>query len=230
VKVISLFATLTVPTLPNGPNSVTAVYSGDANFNGSTSTAQTVTVANPDFQTGVNPGILTVSTSAPGKATLLLSPGPGLGFVGTVSLSCSGLPSGSACTFLPPQVFLDGFTPASSAVTITESSAGASLRAAGTSAQMMLASAAAGLGFVGVLLIPWSAKSRKRHWTLFAIAMLACFIAPGAGCGGGNSSQTQSTTPTPSPSGKSYTVMLTATGGSGTTTVTHSVSMQVNFQ
>jgi hypothetical protein len=230
VKVISLFATLTVPMLPNGPNSVTAVYSGDANFNGSTSTAQTITVANPDFQTGVNPGILTVSTSAPGKATLLLSPGPGLGFAGTVSLSCSGLPSGSVCNFQPAQVFLDGFTSASAAVTITEAGARASLRAAGTSPQMMLASAAAGLGFVGLLLMPWSAKSRKRHWTLFAIAMLACFIAPSVGCGGGNSSQSQSATPVASPAGKSYTVMLIATGGSGTTTVTHSVSMQVSFQ
>jgi hypothetical protein len=230
VKVIGQVATLTVPQLPNGPTSITAVYSGDSNFNGSTSTPQTITIANPDFQIGVNPGTLTVSTSAPGKATLLLSPGPGLGFAGTVSLSCSGLPSGSSCTFQPSQVLLDGFTSASAAVTITESGAHASLHAAASGLQMRFGIAAAGLGVVGLLLMPWSAKGKKRCWGTCAIAILACFIAPSVGCGGGSPSQAQSTTPVTSPSGKSYTVTLTAAGGSGTATVSHSVSMQVNFQ
>ncbi len=230
VKVISLVATLTVPMLSNGPNIITAVYSGDANFTGSTSTAATITIANPDFQTGVNPGILTVSASAPGKAVLLLSPVPGLGFVGTVSLSCSGLPSGSTCSFLPPQILLDGFTSASAAVTITEPGAHSLLHTASGGLRIMFASAAAGLGFVGMLLMPGSAKSRKRHWTLFAIAMLACFLAPSVGCGGGNSSPAQTATPVTSPASKPYTVMLTAAGGSGSTAVSHSVSMQVSFQ
>jgi len=230
VKVIGQVATLTVPQLPNGPTSVTAVYSGDANFNGSTSTAQTITIANPDFQTGVNPGVVTVSTSAPGKATLLLSPGPGLGFSGTVLLSCSGLPSGSACTFQPPQVFLDGLDSATAAVTITESGAHVLVHAAEGGLQMMFRGAAAGLGVVGLLLMPWSGKSKKRFWGTCAIALLACFIAPSVGCGGGSPSQAQSTTPVTSPSGKSYTVTLTAAGGSGAATVSHSVSMQVNFQ
>jgi hypothetical protein len=206
------------------------VYSGDSNFNGSTSAAQIITIANPDFQTGVNPGTLTVSASAPGKATLLLSPGPGLGFAGTVSLSCSWLPSGSVCTFQPSQVFLDGFTSASAAVTITELGAHTLLHADTGGLQMRFGSAATWLCIVGLLLMPWSAKGKKRYWGTCAIAILACLIAPSVGCGGGSPIQAQSTTPATSPSGKSYTVTLTAAGGSGTAAVTHSVSMQVNFQ
>lgn len=44
----------------------------------SVSTASVVFAGNPDFQIGVNPGALAVTTAAPGKGTLLLSPRSGL--------------------------------------------------------------------------------------------------------------------------------------------------------
>src|SRR5271170_895272 len=56
VQVKDLIATLTTTQLTNGSNSITAVYSGDANFIGSTSGAATLVVGNPDFQISANPG------------------------------------------------------------------------------------------------------------------------------------------------------------------------------
>ena len=101
VALNNAFATLTTTQLTNGTNSITAAYSGDPNFNSSTSSAANVFVGNPDFQIAVNPGNVTVSSGTPGTAKILVNPGPGLGFVGTVSFACSGQPYGTSCSFQP---------------------------------------------------------------------------------------------------------------------------------
>ncbi len=82
VQLKNLIATLTTTQLASGANSITAAYSGDANFLGSTSGAATLTVGNPDFKISANPGNVTISGSVPGSSNLLLTPGPGLAFVG----------------------------------------------------------------------------------------------------------------------------------------------------
>src|SRR5271155_5626344 len=82
VAVTNLIATFTATQLPLGSDSITAVYSGDPNFVASTSGAATLVVGNPNFQLSVNPGSVTISGPAPGTANILLTPGPGLGFVG----------------------------------------------------------------------------------------------------------------------------------------------------
>ena len=225
VKVQNFFATLTTKQLSNGSNSITAVYSGDANFTGSTSPARILFIGNPDFQIAVNPGNLTVSASAPGATTLLVSPGPGLGFAGTLSFTCSGLPAGIACKLQPAQLNFDGFTPASIQVTITKSTALSAVRTSPLRRQRLLSSPAAALTMLFLFLLGWA---RKKHPLQLCPSMiLICLLGGMAGCGGGS-------TPSASPGVPiSAVVTLTASGRSGfasTSTVTHTVTLGVTLQ
>lgn len=87
-------------TLPAGTNVVTAVYSGDSDFNGVTSAPVTIIVTNPDF--AFTPSVSALTISAGGSASETLNVAPIVGFTGTVSLGCGGgLPSGATCTFAP---------------------------------------------------------------------------------------------------------------------------------
>ena len=116
-------------------------------------------MGNPDFQVAVNPGNVAVSSTAAGKSTVFLSPGPGLGFFGSVSLTCAGLPTGASCSFQPSQVNLDGFTSATAALSISKAAQSAMHGTFHPGKQMAatFAVAAAGCFF----LFAWPRKSRR---------------------------------------------------------------------
>jgi hypothetical protein len=225
VQVKSLIASLTTTGLVSGSNSITAVYSGDPNFIGSTSAAATLIVGNPDFQISVNPGSVAISGAAPGAANVLLTPGPGIGFVGPVSLSCSGLPLGSTCTFLPPQPSLDGATPFTVALTITKPPAQASAirMAFHTGARRFAGSLGAATLACAFLL---ARPRKKRTWQLTAFLVLASFLSVMSGCSGGMSVAP----PQSGPSTISFDVTVTASGGSGAQAVSHNVTLHVTVQ
>jgi len=218
VKVNNEIATLTVSLLPNGSNSITAAYSGDSNFNSSTSAATSVFVGNPDFQIAVNPGNVTVSSSTAGTAKILVSPGPGIGLTGGVLFACSGQPSGTSCSFQPATLNLDGFTPQTTSLTISKTS--------GTSArkgESLLPGSAASVSLACVFVLCWMGRRRSRFGTMLILVIL---LGVAAGCGGGGSNNTTTTNPTPN----SYVLVVTATAGSGPTAVSHSVSLSVTSQ
>ena len=211
VQVQNSVVLLTTSQLQNGPNSITAAYSGDSNFNASVSTASVVFVGNPDFQIGVNPGALAVTTAGPGKGTLLLSPGSGLGFTGSVTMSCSGLPAGAVCSFQPQPAVLDGFDTTAVALTITESSSHAFLHVKPYPSEPLTPITAA-----SVLLLILLRERRLRRACAYAV--LLCALGMALGCGSG------STTP-PVPA----VVTITVAGGSGSASVSHSVQIAVTF-
>ncbi len=224
VQIQNLFAVITVPQLANGTHSITAVYSGDSNFNGSTSPPSKLFVGIPDFQIAVNPGNLTVTAAAPGRATVLLSPGPGIGFFGNVSFACSGLPAGATCSFQPTQLLLDGFDSMTTALTITRS-AQASLRAASTGPLRKLPLSLGGLSAAACLFLFVSCRKRRSGF-LCAILVLICSLGVCAGCGGSSSSAAP-----PGPPPQTATIVtVTASGGSGTLAVSHSVTLAVTLQ
>jgi hypothetical protein len=229
-QVQSFVAVLTTSQLQNGSNSITATYSGDSNFTGSTSTASIIMVGSPDFRIGVNPGALTVTTAAPGKGTLLLSPGPGLGFTGNVTMSCSGLPAGAACSFQPQPAVLDGFDTTAVALTITESSSQASLRVTPDlrrvprlPSELLAAIAAASL-----LLLTLRREKRVRQ--ACGCAVLLCALCIALGCGSSSSSTPTPVSPPAATPPDPTIVTITAAGGSGSTAVSHSVQIAVTFK
>lgn len=227
VKLQNFLAVLTTTQLPAGSNSITAVYSGDANFNGSTSPPRILFIGNPDFQIAVNPGNVTASAAAPGTATVLLSPGPGLGFSGTVSLTCSGIPSGTTCSVQPAQLNLDGFTPASAKVTIAKSAAQATMRFDSLRRHPQFGGSVVALSMAFALLFGWPGK--KRRLQVCAFLILICSLGALAGCGGSSSS---ATTPTVfgTPGATFSVVTLTATGSGGVAAVSHTVTLAVTLQ
>jgi hypothetical protein len=221
----NLIATLTTTQLTNGSNSITAVYSGDANFIGSTSGAATLVVGNPDFLISANPGNVTISGGGPGITNLLLTPGAGLGFVGAVALSCSGLPTGSSCTFQPAQPKLDGFTPLTVALNISKPPAqAAAIRMASYKGSHSFASSLGSAALACAFLLAWPRK--KRSSRLVGLLVLAGFLGVMGGCSGNKSvSSAPGGTST-----NSFVATVTASGGAGALAVSHSVTLAVTVQ
>jgi hypothetical protein len=208
--------------LPTGSDSITAVYSGDANFIGSTSPAAALVVGNPNFQISANPGNVTISGSGPGATNLLLTPGPGLGFVGVVSLSCSGLPLGSSCTFQPAQPNLDGFTPLTIVLHISKPAAvSAAIRMPLQNGAQRLARSFGGATLACAVLLAWPRK--KRSWHLSELLLTLAFLGVTGGC--------SSNKGVPSgPSTNSFVATVTASGGAGAQAVSNSVTLAVTVQ
>lgn len=227
INVKNLVAVLTTKQLTNGANVITAAYSGDANFNSSTSGNFTVVVGNPDFQLAVNPGNVTITGTTPGTANLLLSPGPGLGFFGTVNLTCSGLPTGSTCTFSPPNPMLDGFNPQTIPLAITKPAAtAAAIRVASLRiAQRIVASLSVTM-FAFAALLLWPKKRRVSPLAL--VVFLACVLGAMSALNGCSSNPSTSTGP--GPQSTTFIVTVNASGGTGAMAVSHTVTLQATVQ
>jgi len=116
---------LTIATVNNispvgaGTHLVKAIYSGDANYGGSTSAAVSLTVAPPSITLSATP--VSVVAGATGASTLTITPMNG--FSGTVTLACDGVSiPGSAndvptCSSIPP-VTISGNAPATATLSI----------------------------------------------------------------------------------------------------------------
>lgn len=207
-------ATLTVSTLAAGSHSLSAVYSGDGNFNIASAT-YAETVEDFTLTTGASGGSQTVAPGGTADYSLPMAPSTGTTFPAAITFSTSGVPTGFTATFNPASL------PAGSAATNV-----ALMIQVPTSAQLeQPASPARTLTLVAfALLLPFLTGIRRAHPRLrrLALAVVLLTAAIGAatltGCGGGGGGGGGSTTPTP----QTYTITVTATSGSlsHSTTVT----------
>jgi sugar lactone lactonase YvrE len=210
-------ATFTASTLPTGALSLTAVYSGNAAFAGSSSSALTETV-NTTYTVTAPPAPITAAEGGSIVINVTVPPVGGA-FDSVVTMSASGLPPGATATFDPPTV-TPGITGAPTVLTI------------------QLAPAAAGMfdphrdfPYRNLPVVPLAATmglfaagfSRKRHPRMLkraaAFAVLACFAATLIGCGGGFAGP-------PSTQPGSYVVTITGTSGSTQASTTVTVVVQ----
>jgi hypothetical protein len=97
-------ATFSISSLSPGVHSISALYSGDINFVGSSSVVITETVATPSFNLSVAPPSVNIPQGQNGSLVLTVS-GSG-GYAGTVKASCpsSQLP----CSFSPSALTFTG--------------------------------------------------------------------------------------------------------------------------
>jgi len=212
-------AVLVIP-LPVGQNSITAQYSGDANYLASpTSSAITVTVL-PDFTfTAAAPSITVASPGGSGTVMLTITGQPGYnGTINFSGMSCAGLPSESTCSFSPASVTGTGSTTLTIATTAAHH---ASLQGSGWWTT--------GLGgaLAGVFLL--GGASRRRAWSRLLSLMALAFLVSIAGCGGGGSSGGGGNTDPGTPVGAS-TVTVTATATATGGTITHTTTFTLNVQ
>jgi hypothetical protein len=122
-------ATYATTSLPTGSDSITAVYSGDTNFNGSTSSAVTVTVTAasvPSFGLS-NSGSISITAGATIGNTSTISATPSNGFTGAVNLTCSvaspvGATSPATCSFASNSVTITGAAAMTDTLTVATTS------------------------------------------------------------------------------------------------------------
>jgi len=202
-------ATYSTSLLSTGSHSITAVYGGDTNFAGSTSTALMQTVNPPSFTVSFNPTTVTINPGQTGTTTITVM--PQYGFNQQVSFACSGLPAASTCSFSPSTVTPNG-SAATSTLSIATNVAMTPLHAPSPfgprrsmEKEALLAFVLLGLG--GIL-------RARRRWRSFFCALVV-FAGLGliiSGCGGKSSSGSGGGNPT-TPAGTS-TITVTGSAGS----------------
>lgn len=207
-------ATLTLSTLAAGSHSITAIYSGDANFVTLTSSAVTETIV--DFSLSAMSGS-TLPTSPGGTATytVTFSPIGATTFPAAVNLSVSGLPAGASYTLTPATVTA-GAGSTNMTLAVVAPTQTATLRRGARFGRGMMPIA------LGVLLLPFSRRMRRSSGRLGRAVSLTLLLLAGAGVMAGLTGCGSSTIPPSQPLGVSYTLTVTGTSGqlSHTTTVT----------
>jgi hypothetical protein len=200
-------------------HTLTATYSGDTNFSGSSSTTTvSVAVAALDFaMTIAGPDSATLTPGGSITYQVKLTPDYG-SYAGTVGFTVAGLPPGAKATFSPSSIAANG---GSQTITVT-------ISAPATTAVNHPPSAGSWLAVVAlaILLMPFAGSLRRRGRSLIRLALLLALILGGiavtaglSGCGGstiGHSSQPP----------RSYTVTITAAAGNVTHTTTVTVDVE----
>ncbi len=169
----------------------------------------------PNFNLAFSASSITISSPG-GTGTTSLSVNATNGFSGTVTFSCSSLPTESSCSFSPTSVTGSGsttiaiMTTAPSVLTPLRHPTG--LNAGPKAFELCLVS-------IGMLWLAIQAK--RRRWSSVATALAVFCLMGAAACGGGgSSSKTGGTTPV-----QNQPVVVTATDGTTTHTATLSVTV-----
>lgn len=209
-------ATYTTSSLAVGSSSISAVYSGDSNFNGFNSNTLSQTVIDFTFNLNATATNSTTQIVYPGQSaiyTLTLSPNsPATVFPSAVNLIVTGLPTGATYTLSPTSIAAGaGSTTVTLTVNVSNSYAKNNL---------LQPFKAAGIAFA-LLLLPFAGRMRRSGKRLKGLLMLAFFIAAGAvattgltGCGTasglyGHGEQTSNLTVTGTSGNLSHSVNLT---------------------
>jgi hypothetical protein len=213
-------AALTTSGLSAGAHSITAVYSGDANFAGSTSPVLTQTVA--DFSFLSVPTAATVMAGS--MSTYVITITPGGGFNQTISFRCSGAPMLAVCT-APASVSPTGNSYASFNMTVTTMAP--SLIPPDATVPWLWVGLRVGLTWL-LALVAWAMlrrvvlARRRSVWQVSTVAMLVLLLC--AGCAGVAGVGTPPTKPGTTPG--TYTLSLTGTSGS----LSHNISVTLTVK
>jgi hypothetical protein len=221
-------ANITVPAgaLSSGANTLTATYSGDGTFAGSSGNASvTVTqvVISAPAPAAVSPG---------GSTTSNVTLSAGSTYSGTMNMSCTLVSSPTNAQSLPTC----SLSPAS--VTIATGGNGASVLTVQTTAASntallrptrvrLLGLGGGGTILAGLLLL--GIPARRRRWMAMIVLLWAVVAAGAIGCGGGGESNSGSGgSSIPATTAGTYTFKVTGTDSSNqAVTIATSISMTV---
>ena len=209
-------ATATIATLATGSHSITAVYSGDANFSASTSTVATEAVSVP-FTVTVPATMSAAIGGAAATATVTVTPAA-IGYSGLVTFGCSAPVLYVTCNVTPTSVTLAGATVMTSTLSVSVLSTVSEVRPAHSHAFYAVL-----LPFAGLLLLPFT---RRRATRGLAICLMLCALAA-ATLGMTGCNPTTGTTTTPGAKPSTGTVPITITGTGATYLSTTSLTLTV---
>jgi hypothetical protein len=194
-----------------GDYSLTAAYSGTSDFTGSTSAVLDEKITLGDFTFSVTPGTANVYTGE--AATVQVSAVSLLGFNQPLTLSCSGLPANTTCSFSPASL------PQGQGLAhlVIQTAAPHKTGAGYISGPVAL------LGALTLLLLP-GRKRRRGFLTGLSLLLLVAAIGMGlAGCG----------SPAPITDGTppgTYQIAVTATTTGSGTVLTHSSTVTLTVK
>jgi hypothetical protein len=188
----------------------------------------TVLLNNSGSKTGANFTITAAQNSqtvtAGSSATYDLMMTGKNGYSGTVTFSCTGLPTGAACNFSPASIMANGNASIATTLTITTTAATSASQIApftpnSMSIPPMFLGSILSLGLFGIMLAG-SKRQRARFVPVFAMLILMSLLV---GCSGVSS---HGTTTSGTPAG-TYTVGVQ---GSGAHNVSHTTNVQLVVQ
>jgi hypothetical protein len=206
-------AVFSLANLTAGQHSLTASYSGDTNFNTATSSALAQSIT--DFQVTLPTSSQTVT--AGGTATYSLTVTPAGGLTGSISLTCSQLPSLATCD--PVTIPITG-QPATA--TLTVHTTAPVTRSASTIH-------AAALGLLSIALTVLLPLRRRRNLQLLTVLTACTLIGLATGCSSGSSGSKTPTVVSPgTPQGATpFTITSSITLGGQTLTRTTTATLVV---
>jgi polygalacturonase len=211
-------ATLTATSSSVGPETLTASYTANGNFGGSTSAALMLGVSNPVSLT-LSPYAISIAPGASGMTTVTAS--PAIGFTGAITFACTSPVAYITCSLNPASQTISGTTAVQSTVTLNVAATMSKLEptiapgASKTTAYAFLLP----LGAFALLGFARKGRGLRKLSLVFALGLSLSAIVGITGCGG-------SSTPTTStaPSG-TQVVSITAKSAA----VTQTIQVTVNI-
>jgi hypothetical protein len=217
-----------VITFDTGTHTVSASYGGDPSFSTSTSSTATFTITPGFFAELTGPSEVVISAPG-GTGTTALEVAYSSGLSGSITLSCSGLPSETTCTFSPSTVNVAStstITPVSITVTTTAAHTVTSQNL--RRSPYLLAQYLAGSGFALAGVFFFSLPKRRRvAISSLTILLTLLVVLPACGGGGGSSTKVTTTTDPGTPTNTNpITITVTATNGSNISTTAFGLVVQ----
>jgi hypothetical protein len=219
---VALQASLTFT--PTADVNIASSYNGDSNYpSASGGGLANVVVTGSDFALIPMSSSITLSPGQQGQ--ILMYVYGQSSFNGTVNFSCSGLPSGSACSFSPASLTTPNYT--NLAVTTTAPSTMKSGLEGRPRPQLWVF----GLGApLAVLLLGGGARRGKVGALVLCFAVAILFIGSSCGGGGGGGGVGGGGGGNPGTPLGTYPITITAVSGSGTSAITHTITFNLVVQ
>lgn len=221
-----------VLTLAGGAHSLRAIYSGDSSHALSSSSVAPVTATTsttPDFSVAINPGTLNLKQGQSGSAVVSITPINAASLSGPmfVTISCTGLPDQTSCTFTPENIEI----PVSATAAINSSMVIATQSGTLTGTGMLRRSASPVAwaflpGSVALAGLAFGVRRRRFMSRLVLLALVGFVTVLGAAACSPLYNYRNHGPPhnLPTPAG-TYTVTISAQSSNGVTATTHTTSL-----
>lgn len=227
-------ASMTV-ALAAGSHSLTAAYVGDSAHRASVSpaaTAQAAATTTPDFQISVSPASLSLTPGQSGTVTASITPENASALTAPmfVTLSCSGLPDQSSCTFNPEnlEILPNATQPITSSMVVQTQQAYGMLARPGSGGVALAVLLPGALGLGG---LAFSLRRRRFLQRLTLLALLGLVVSLGAtACNARYNYYNHGPPVNPATPAGTYTIDVTAQSSNGVTATTHTTTLAFTVQ
>jgi hypothetical protein len=226
-------------SLPPGDHSLRATYVGDAAHLASSSAVSAVpaaTTAVPDFQVSVAPASISLTAGQSGSVTVSITPVNASALTAPmfVTLSCSGFPDQSSCTFTPENVEVLPNTTApvtSSMVLTTQAKSLAGLRPSAQRDGNPVAWALLLPGTLGLAGLAFSARRRRWLSRLSLLTLVGFLTVLGTTACAPRYNYLNHGPPYNLPTAAgTYTLLVTAQSSNGIIATTHSTNFALTVK